>query len=177
MAINIEDKDNKKLRANNLGAEPERPVLKGNEGSIKARKAAARLAAVQVLYQVHLNEQSADAALADFIKNRIGYKLDGDVFVPANKELLTKIVKGVEDRLEDIDNIVKNALAKGNKADVELLLNSILRAGVYELISDSSVDSGIIINDYMNVTTAFYEGSESKIVNAILDGVAKQVRE
>lgn len=177
MTINIEDNGKKQPKTNNLGAAPEKPVLKGNEGSAKAKKAAARLAAVQVLYQMQVKGESADTALADFIKNRIGYQLDGDVFVPANKEILTNIVQGVAERLEDIDNIVENALAKGDKGDVELLLNNILRAGVYELISDTSVDTGIIINDYMNVTTAFYEGSESKIVNAILDKVAKQVRE
>jgi len=171
-----EDKKNKP-KINNLGAAPEKPVLKGNEGSIKAKKAAARLAAVQVLYQMALNEQPADVALKDFIKNRIGYNLDGDLFVPPNKEILSNIVKGVSERAADIDSIVENALANGAKADVELLLNNILRAGVFELISDSTVDAGIIINDYMNVTTAFYGGSESKIVNAILDKVAKQVRE
>jgi len=177
MTINIEEENKKQPRINSLAAEPEKPVLKGNEGSAKAQKSAARLAAVQVLYQMSLNDQISKDALRDFVSNRIGYNLDGDLFVPANRNMLTDIVSGVENRLSDIDNIIENALANGDRADVELLLNNILRAGVYELIASSSVDAGIIINDYMNVTTAFYEGAESKIVNAVLDRVAKQVRE
>ena len=169
-------KDKKTPRRNTLGAAPEKAVLKGNEGSEKAQKTAARLAGVQTLYQMQLNDQDAKSALKDFIEHRIGFKLDDDVFVPADKELLTEIVMGVNERLADINEIVKKALAEGNKSDVEILLKSILQAGAYELIANNKVDAGIIINDYLNVTTGFYEGSETKIINAVLDKIAKTVR-
>jgi len=177
MSIKKEETDKPQPKKNNLGAAPEKRVLKGKEGSIKAKRTAARLAAVQVLYQMALNEQGAKEALKDFIQNRIGFKLDGEVFVPADEDLLKEIVLGVSSRLEDINNIMQSVLANGGRGNVELLLGNIIRAGIYELMADSKVDAGIIINDYMNVTNGFYEGSETKIVNAVLDKVSKQVRE
>lgn len=160
-----------------LGRAPEKSVVKKNEGSAKAQKIAARLAAVQVLYQMRLNNQDAKSAVREFMDCRIGFDLDGDLFVPADRELLQKIVMGVTERWTDIETIVSKALADGKKGEVETLLESILRAGTYELLACGDVDAGIIINDYLNVTTGFYEGNESKIVNAILDKVAKSVRD
>jgi N utilization substance protein B len=160
-----------------LGRAPEKRVVKKSEGSAKAQKTAARLAAVQVLYQMRLNNQDAKSAVNEFIDHRVGFDLDGDLFVPADSNLLKEIVMGVVERWTDIDVIVGKALADGKKGEVETLLESILRAGTYELIAHSKVDTGVIINDYLNVTTGFYDGAEPKIVNAILDKIAKSVRE
>jgi N utilization substance protein B len=164
-------------KKSNLGAPPEKPSVKKSEGSAKAQKTSARLAAVQVLYQMRLNNQDAKSAVREFIQHRIGFNLDGDVFVPADPDLLEEIVTGVTERWADIEAILAKALADGKKGDVELLLESILRAGTFELIAHAKIDAGIIINDYLNVTTGFYEGGESRIVNAILDKVAKVVRD
>jgi N utilization substance protein B len=125
---------------------------------------------------MRLNNQDAKSAVREFIDRRIGFELDGDIFVPADAEMLEEIVMGVTGRWADIEAIISKALADGKKGDVETLLESILRAGTYELIACSDIDAGIIINDYLNVTTGFYGGSEPKIVNAILDKVAKAVR-
>ena len=142
-----------------------------------SRRQAARLAAVQVLYQMRLNNQEAKEAVSEFIDTRVGFEFDGDVFVPADSELLTDIVMGVTKRWTDIEVILAKALSDGKKGDVETLLESILRCGIYELMAHGKVDTGVIINDYINVTVGFYEGKESKIVNAILDKVAKAVRD
>lgn len=160
-----------------LGRAPEKAVVKKTEGSAKARRTAARLAAVQVLYQMRLNNQDAQSAVREFIDHRIGFDLDGELFVPADQEMLEEIVMGVAERWADIEAMVGKALAAGKKGEVETLLESILRAGTYELMAHAKVDSAIIINDYLNVTTGFYAGAESKIVNAILDKIAKAVRE
>lgn len=155
---------------------PEKPVVGKNKGSPKAQRTAARLAAAQVLYQMRLNNQDAKSALRDFINHRIGFNLDGDVFVPADTELLESIVSGVVERAEDIEGVMSAALAAGKKTEVETLLECILRAGIYEILAHGKTDAGIIINDYLNVTNGFYDGNEPKIVNAILDKVAKTVR-
>ena len=160
-----------------LGRAPEKRVVKKSAGSAKAQNTAARLAAVQVLYQMRLNNQEAKSAVREFIATRIGFNLDGDLFVPADTELLEEIVMGVTKRWTDIETILAKALADGKKGEVETLLESILRAGIYELMAHGTVDTGIIINDYLNVTTGFYDGSEPKIVNAILDKVAKSTRD
>jgi len=154
-----------------------KPSVKKTEGSAKARKSSARLAAVQVLYQMRLNNQDAKSTLRAYIERRSGFELDGDILVPADEELLTDIIMGLQKRWEDVDAIVAKTLADGGKSGVELLLECILRAGTYELLAHGSIDTGIIINDYLNVTTSFYDGTEPKLVNAVLDKVAKAVRE
>jgi N utilization substance protein B len=139
------------------------------QGSAKARKTAARLAAAQVLYQMRLNNQDAASALKDFPGS-------GPEFVTADKDLLSDIVRGAEKRWEDIDHVLSRALEAGKREKEELLLECILRAGICELLEQGKTDAGIIINDYLNVTTGFYGGSEPKLVNAVLDRVAKSVR-
>jgi N utilization substance protein B len=158
-----------------LGAAPEKPAVSRKAGSAKAKRSAARLAAVQVLYQMRLNNQDAGEALKDFMKYRVGYNIDGDVYVPPDEELLQIIVQGCADRWMDIEEHVSKA-TKGRKSEPEVLLASILRAGVCELIEQPNTDTGIIINDFMNVTNGFYDGDEVKLVNAVLDKVAKAVR-
>ncbi len=164
-------------RKSGLRAPPEKRVVKGNAGSPKARKTAARLGAVQVLYQMRLNNQDAKSALREFLDTRVGFDLDGDKFVPADTQLLEEIVSGIAARWADVEVILAKALADGKKSDPEALLDCILRAGIYELMAQGKTDTGIIINDYLNVTTGFYDGNEPKIVNAILDKVAKAVRD
>lgn len=156
--------------------EAEKRVIKPTSGSVKAQKTAARLAAVQVLYQMRLNNQEADEAVREFLVHRVGFDLDGEVFVPAQPQLLQDIVLGVAQRWADISQILESALRDGGREEVEVILESILRAGIYELLAHGDTDVGIIIHDYMNVTTGFYEGKEPKLVNAILDKVAKKVR-
>jgi N utilization substance protein B len=156
--------------------EAEKRELKGNKGSAKARRTAARLAAVQVLYQMGLNNQGAAEAVEEFISHRVGFNLDGDVFVPADADLLRDIVNGVQERWLDIEQVRAAALAEGGRTDVEAILEAILRAGIFELIGQPQTDAGIIISDYLSVTAGFYEGGETKLVNAILDNIAKKVR-
>jgi len=169
--------DKKKPARRGLGAPPEKPVVKAKAGSAKARKTAARLAAVQVLYQMRLNNQSGASAVREFVAHRSGFKIDGDVLVPADAGMLEEIVTGAERRMMDIDAIMAQALKSAKRGEVETLLECILRAGIYELIAAGDVDAGIIINDYLNVTAGFYGGNEPKIVNAVLDRVAKSVRD
>ncbi|MDE1152473.1 MAG: transcription antitermination factor NusB [Micavibrio sp.] len=155
---------------------PEKRSAKKSDGSPKAKRTSARLAAVQILYQMRLNNQDAKSAVREYINHRSGFNIDGDVLVPADEELLESIVMGVQDRWSDIDEMIAAALAAGKKGDVETLLESVLRAGAWELLANSGVDTGIIIHDYLNVTAAFYEGPEPKLVNAVLDKIAKSVR-
>lgn len=151
-------------------------VIKLTEGSKKARLSAARLASVQVLYQMMLNNQDAKSALRDFINHRVGFDLDGDVFVPADQELLTTIVTGVIDRRSDIDEMIENAMISGGKTGVELLLTCILMCGIYELLEQSDVDTALIITEYLNVTDAFFDKKEIGLINGILDKISKVLR-
>ncbi len=154
---------------------PEKPKVKLTEGSKKARLTAARLAAAQVMYQMWLNGEDAKSATRDYMQNRAGFEIDGDTLVPADGELLEKIVSGAEKHHKDIDAIITKNLDK-KSSSVEPLLRAILTAGIYELLQHTEIDAGIIIADYLNVTHSFYDGGEGKLVNAVLDKVAKAVR-
>lgn len=149
---------------------------KKTEGSVIARKGAARLAAVQILYQARLNNQDLSEALREFINHPAARGIEGETMVTPDEDLLEEIITGIKSRWSDVDDVVTAALAAGKKGDVEPLLESVLRAGAYELLAHGSTDAGIIISDYLNVTTGFYDGAESKLVNAVLDKVAKSVR-
>jgi N utilization substance protein B len=154
----------------------EQRAIKLNEGSAKARRSAARLAAVQVLYQMEFNSQGAKEALSDFIDTRIGFELDGDVFVPADRELLTSIINGVFDKQAELNDLVKAQLAQKDKTQVDPILEAILLAACYELMAHHDIDAPIIISDYLNVAHAFYEDGAPKMINAILDTVSKALR-
>jgi N utilization substance protein B len=164
-----------KKRITPVAAEPEKPVISRKKGSAKAKKTAARLAAVQVLYQIRLNNQDADEALKDFLRYRVGYNLDGDVFVPPDEDMLQMIVTAATDRWMEVEEHIA-AATKSRKSEPEVLLSAILRAGVAEMIAQPETDAGIIINDFMNVTNGFYDGDEVKLVNAVLDKVGKVLR-
>lgn len=155
---------------------PEKRAVKKSEGSAKAKRTSARLAAVQVLYQMRLNNQDAKSAVREYIAHRSGFNIDGDVLVPPDEELLEQIVLGLQERWSDVDDVVAAALSARKGGEVETLLESILRAGAYELLAHGSIDAGIIIHDYLNVTSGFYGGTEPKLVNAVLDKIAKTVR-
>lgn len=149
---------------------------KKNDGSPIARKSAARLAAVQILYQARLNNQDLSEAMREYLRHQNGTPLEGQKMVPVDEELLEEIVDGIKTRWTDVDDLVNGSLSAGRKSEIEPLLQAILQSGTYELLAHGKTDAGIIINDYLNVTTGFYEGTETKLVNAVLDKIAKTVR-
>ena len=151
-------------------------AVKLNTGSAKARKSAARLVAVQVLYQMNMNDETAGSALMDFLDNRNGYEFDGDIFVPADRTMLSDIIHGYNERRDEVDEIVRAQLAKKDKTEIDPILRAILLAATFELMAHHDIDPPIIISDYMNVAHAFYEDGAPKMINAILDTVAKSLR-
>jgi len=142
--------------------------------SKKARLIAARLASVQAIYQIAmLPGMSARDAIEDYKENRMGQTVEGDDYVPADLELMTRIVAGVVDNRDNLRPMVLSAL-EGKRP--EPLIQAILFCGIYELMAHSDVDIPVIINDYVNVTHGFYEQSEANLVNATLDRQAKNLR-
>ncbi|TVQ82370.1 MAG: transcription antitermination factor NusB [Micavibrio sp.] len=151
--------------------------VKLTEGSKKARRSAARLAAVQVLYQAWHQEQPIKNALAEYNAHRLGFQMDGDLYVPADGDLLADITGGYDTRREDIDAMVAGALDGRSPEQIDKLLLHILCAGAYEILAHHDIDTGIIIADYLNVTEAFFDKNEKKLVNAVLDRLAKTLRD
>ena len=142
-----------------------------SKGKSKA-KFAARLAAVQALYEQSQNSRKTSDLQADYLKRAPQFNGQNDSFV-VDGVLLKKIIAGANERKPELREIVRANL-KGN--DVEPLLEAILLAGSYELLAHQDIDSPIIINDYLDITHGFYEQSEVNLINAVLDSVSQALR-
>lgn len=141
--------------------------------SNKARLTAARLTAVQAVYQMALTGNTSREAYDHYVSDLMGKDVEGDDYVPANLELLSKILAGVSDNRDNLREMVLGAL-DGKKP--EPLLQAILFCGIYELMAHNDIDAPLIINDYVNVAHGFYEQSEANLVNAVLDRQSKNLR-
>lgn len=147
---------------------------------MKARskaRAAARLAAVQALYQ-HEMEKTPQARLLDeFHMHRLGAEIDDDQYVEAETAFFDDVVKGVVARREEIDALISARLAKGwALSRIDKTMAQILRAGTYELLARADVPTGAVITEYLDVAHAFFEPVEARFVNGVLDAIAKDVR-
>lgn len=160
---------------------PDPDTQSGDETRIPPHQlAAARLRAVQALYEL---EQNPDASVSDVVSDfvtRVRHEDvddDGAAAVIADADLMGRIIRGVMARTEDIDGIVEGGLSdKHSVGRLEAVLRQILRAGVYELLMNHDIPAAIIINDYIEVGHAFYEGKEPKLVNAVLDKAGRVLR-
>lgn len=153
-----------------LSAEAERHLL-------AARRAGARLAAVQALYQMEQTQQSVGSVIADFVEDRLGLNDEGDPVEEADPDLFKSIVEGAVDRQEAIDAAIIRRLAAGWKLErLDATSRAILRAGVYELIADLGLPSQIILDEYVSIAHAFFEAAEPKFINGLLDAVSRDLR-
>ena len=140
-------------------------------------RSAARLAAVQALYQ-HDMEGTPEAQLLDeFHRHRLGATIDDDEYAEAEVDFFDDVVKGVLARLEEIDALLSARLTEGwSLARLDKTMLQILRAGTYELMARADVPTGSAISEYIDVAHAFFDAREAKFANGVLDGVAKAVR-
>ena len=150
------------------------PAKKPRVGNARS---AARLAAVQALYQREMSGGSVPRLLAEFRDHRLGAEIEGDRFREADVDFFNDVVEGVDARGEEIDALVTDNLAEGWALDrLDRPMRQILRAGTYELIARADVPPNAVINEYVDVAHAFYEEREAKFVNGLLDAVAKKAR-
>jgi N utilization substance protein B len=142
-----------------------------------ARRSGARLAAVQALYQMEQTGQSAPSVIADFMEDRLGLNDEGDPIEEADPELFRFVVGGVVDKQDEIDAAIMKRLAEGWKIErLDATSRAIARAAVFELVVDIGLPSEIILDEYVSIAHAFFEGAEPKFLNGLLDAVARDVR-
>ncbi len=142
----------------------------------KAR-AAARLAAVQALYQIDMERTPLHLLLDEFHQHRLGAKIEDVEYLKADVAFFDDVVKGVDARRNEIDLLLSAKLAKGwSLARLDKTMLQILRAGSYELLARKDVPVATVITEYVDVAHAFFEDREAKFVNGVLDAVAKDVR-
>jgi N utilization substance protein B len=140
-------------------------------------RSAARLAAVQALYQMDVSGKSVIDALAEFETFWIGREVEGIEFKPSDTEFFRNVLSGMVQNQRAIDVKVDAALAKSwPLARIEAVLRAILRAGTYELMFRKDVPVRVVISEYVDVAHGFYNEDEPGLVNAVLDAVARDVR-
>ncbi len=141
------------------------------------RRRAARLAAVQALYQIEMNDAEADEVIAEFIRHRLGANDDGAASAAADPELFADLVRGACARRDEIDAQISGALSADWTIDrLELLLRAVLRVGVYELIGRPQVPVRVAINEHIEIARDFFSRGEPGMVNGVLDRIAHEVR-
>jgi N utilization substance protein B len=140
-------------------------------------RSAARLAAVQALYQQEMEGTPLSRLLKEFHDHRIGATIEDEQYHEAEIDFFDDIVTGVDARRDEIDQAISAKLATGWSLErIDRPMRAILRAGAYELIARADVPIGSVISEYVDVAHAFYDKRESGFVNGLLDSIAKEVR-
>lgn len=142
------------------------------------RHHAARLAAIQALYQVEITGQSLSSVIDEFVGLRLG---DSDVEASrgarANETLFKQLVRGTGGRTGEFDEVLRPLLAAGWTVErLEVILRCILRLGTFEMVARPEVPAAVVIKEYVDLADDFFSGNEPATVNGILDRVARKFR-
>jgi transcription antitermination protein NusB len=147
-------------------------------GARKANKrGAARLAAVQALYQMDLAGTGINEILAEFESHWLGREVEGEQYLPAEAAFFRDIVSGVVKTQRALDPRIDEALAATWPLKrIEAILRSVLRAGAWELETRADIPARVIVSEYVDVAHAFVDKTETGMINAVLDQLARKLR-
>src|SRR6266550_585833 len=138
---------------------------------------AARLAAVQALYQMEMEATPLATLLHEFHQHRLGATIEDTTYADAEQSFFDDVVSGTDARRAEIDALISDRLAEGWAIErLDRPMRAILRAGAYELIARPDVPVATVITEYVDVAHAFFDKRESGFVNGLLDAIAKQAR-
>ena len=156
-------------------AEFKKPEPKGDRKA--NRRGAARLAAVQALYQMDVGGTGINEVLAEFESFWIGSEVEGEQYLPAEGAFFRDVVSGVLRDQKQLDPMIDDVLQRGwPLARVEAILRAVMRAGAYELQHRKDIPGRVIVSEYVDVAHAFVERDETGMVNAVLDQIGRQYR-
>lgn len=152
------------------------PEPSGGGNSLTPR-GTARLAAVQAMYQMDVAQTDAAAVIRQFVRYHFGHDIEGAYYDRADEPFFEDLVMGVVREQLSIDPLISRHLAEGWRLSrIDSILRAILRAATYELKDRKDVPFKVIINEYLDVAHAFFGGDEPRVVNGVLDSVAREVR-
>lgn len=141
------------------------------------QRGAARLGAVQALYQMDLGGATLPDVIAEFEAHRLGKEVDGAQYRDADAAFFRDIVGGVVQHQRELDPAIDAALTSGwPLVRIDATLRAILRSGAFELAHRPDIPGRVVISEYVDVANAFYEGEVPAMVNAVLDVLARRVR-
>jgi N utilization substance protein B len=150
---------------------------KKNEDQKANRRGAARLAAVQALYQMDIAGAGINDIFAEFESHWLGNEVEGEKYLPAEAAFFRDVVSGVVRDQTKIDPLLDDALIKGWPLKrIDAILRAVLRAGVYELEHRKDIPARVVIKEYVDVANAFVDRDETGLVNAVLDQLGRHFR-
>jgi N utilization substance protein B len=153
-----------------------RPAIPNDERKAN-RRGAARLAAVQALYQMDIASTGVNEILAEFQSHWIGREVEGEQYLPAEAAFFRSIVEGVVTEQRQLDPLIDEALKQSWPLKrIEAVLRAVLRAGAYELDHRRDVPGRVVVSEYVDVAHAFVDKDETGMVNAVLDQLARKLR-
>lgn len=143
----------------------------------RARRAGARLAAVQALYEMDQTEKSARATIRDFMEDRLGLGPDGAPVEEADPDLFKSIVNAVVEHQARIDNAILGRLAQGWKLTrLDTTMRALLRAAGAEFIAHPELSEAVILDEYVSLAHDFFEEADAKFANAVLQNIGHDLR-
>jgi N utilization substance protein B len=141
------------------------------------RRGAARLAAVQALYQMDIAGTGVNDIVAEFESHWIGREVEGNEYLPAEAAFFRDVVEGVVRDQRKLDPLIDASLeASWPLKRIEAILRAVLRAGAYELDRRADVPARVVVSEYVDVANAFVDREETGMVNAVLDHLARKLR-
>ena len=160
---------------------------RGGRSDGKRPRTASRVAAVQALFQSEQGGEAAETVIDQFVRHRLGElpgpeHLGGGGFeegrVPdAHVPLFTRIVRTAVEEQDRLDGLIVAGLPEGwPMARLDPVLRALLRAGGAELSMQDGPPSRVVINEYLDVAHGFFTGEEPRMVNGMLDRLARDLR-
>jgi transcription antitermination protein NusB len=141
------------------------------------RRGAARLAAVQALYQMDIAGSGLNEILAEFESHWLGREVEGEQYLPVEAVFFRDLVTGFAAEQRRLDPLIDQALTEGWPLKrVEAIVRAVLRAGAYELDKRRDIPARVVVSEYVSVANAFVDREETGMVNAVLDQLARQFR-
>lgn len=150
------------------------------QSKVKAanKRGAARLMAVQALYQMDVSGSGVLETAAEYETFRLGKEIDGVQYREADASWFRAILSGVVKNQAELDVSIRDTLVDGwPLSRLDDTLRAILRAGAWEIGEKRDVPVPVIVSEYVDIAKAFYEdGDEPRMVNAVLDRLARLKR-
>src|SRR5690349_19446810 len=148
-----------------------------NEAEIDARRAA-RLGAVQALYQMEVSGASTADVIAEFDAGKLPRETEASITdAEGDPELFKTIVEKAVERQATLDRAIARHLGKGWRLErLDAVARAILRAGSAELEQRADIPVAVVIDEYVEIAKRFFEGPEPGFVNATLDACARDLR-
>lgn len=141
------------------------------------RRKAARMAAVQALYQIELTGVAPDRVLGEFAAHGLAQSAGAAAYGIPDPELLGALVLGVAGQQNDLDDMIVGVLSEDWTVErLESVLRAILRAGAFELSARRDIPARVTINEYVDIANAFFGGKQPALVNGVLDRLAHLLR-